>query len=76
MSDKPKIGAGHASAMFRLGFRELRNAANPSRESVADSEMGLYATRTPGEVAEIRHGDERPQDHNQQRNIHSYEQER
>lgn len=43
-----KIGEGHADAMFRLGLRELRNAANPSRESVADTEMGLYGTVTPG----------------------------
>jgi hypothetical protein len=56
MSASPKIGAGHASAMVRLGLRELRNAFNPSRESVADAEMGLYGTRTPGEVAEIRQG--------------------
>lgn len=54
MSESPKIGAGHASAMARLGLRELRNSMNPSRESVADTEMGLYGTRTPGEVADIR----------------------
>jgi hypothetical protein len=55
MSEK-KIGAGHAEAMFRLGLRELRNAANPSRESVADTEMGLYGTQTQGEIAEARGG--------------------
>jgi hypothetical protein len=55
MSDR-KIGAGHAQAMFRLGLKELRNAANPSRESVADSEIGLYATQTQGEIAEARGG--------------------
>ena len=69
MSNSPKIGAGHASAMVRLGFRELRNAANPSRESIADSEMGLYGTRTPGEVAEIRHSDAKSVDYEQERSM-------
>ena len=57
MSEKVKIGTGHASAMARLGLRELRNAATVSRDGIADSEMGLYGTRTPGEVAEIRQGE-------------------
>ena len=55
MSDR-KIGDGHASAMFRLGLKELRNAANPSRESVADTEIGLAGTQTQGEIAETRGG--------------------
>ena len=46
-----KIGEGHASAMLRLGLEELRNAVNPSKESVADSELGLYGTQTQGEIA-------------------------
>jgi len=44
-----------------LGLRELRNAANPSRESVADAEFGLYGTATQGEIAQARgnvHGGE------------------
>ena len=49
-----KIGAGHAEAMARLGLKELRNALNPSKESVADSEIGLYGTATQGEIAEAR----------------------
>jgi hypothetical protein len=53
---KPKFGAGHAAAMARLGLKELRNAANPSRESVADNEIGLYGTLTQGEIAEARDG--------------------
>ena len=53
---KPKIGAGHVAAMGRLGLKELRNAANPSRESVADNEIGLYGTQTQGEIAEARGG--------------------
>ncbi len=37
-----KIGEGHVAAMARLGLKELRNALNPSRESVADNEIGVY----------------------------------
>jgi hypothetical protein len=55
MSER-KIGAGHAAAMLRLGLKELRNAFNPSRESVADTEIGLYGTQTQGEIAEARGG--------------------
>jgi hypothetical protein len=51
-----KIGEGHAGAMFRLGLKELRNALNPSRESVADNEIGLYGTQTQGEIAQARRG--------------------
>ena len=51
---KPKIGAGHAAAMARLGLKELRNAISPSRESVADSEIGLYGSQTQGEIAQAR----------------------
>ena len=51
-----KIGEGHAAAMFRLGLKELRNALNPSRESVADAEIGLYGTKTQGEIAQGRGG--------------------
>jgi len=53
---KQKIGAGHVEAMARLGLKELRNALNPSRESAADSELGLYGTQTQGEIAEAREG--------------------
>lgn len=49
-----KIGEGHAGAMFRLGMKELRNAMNPSRESAADSEIGLYGSMTQGEIAQAR----------------------
>lgn len=66
MSQQPKIGAGHVSAMFRLGLRETRNLVNPSRDSIADTELGLYGTRTPGEVAELRQG-QTPLDHEQEK---------
>ena len=42
--------------MGRLGLKELRNAATPSRESVADTEIGLYGTQTQGEIADARGG--------------------
>ena len=51
-----KIGEGHLQAMARLGLKELRNALNPSRESVADNEIGLYGTATQGEIASARGG--------------------
>jgi hypothetical protein len=51
-----KFGDGHLAAMLRLGLKELRNALNPSRESVADSEIGVYGTATQGEIAEARGG--------------------
>lgn len=51
-----KIGEGHASAMARLGLKELRNAFNPSRESASDQEIGLYGTLTQGEIADARGG--------------------
>jgi len=51
-----KIGEGHAGAMFRLGLKELRNAINPSRDSVADQEIGLVGTLTQGEIADARGG--------------------
>lgn len=51
-----KIGSGSLQAMGRLGLKELRNAMNPSRESVADSEIGLYGTQTQGEIAAARGG--------------------
>jgi hypothetical protein len=51
-----KIGEGHLSAMARLGLKELRNALNPARDSVADTEIGLFGTATQGEIAEARGG--------------------
>ena len=49
-----KIGEGTLAAMGRLGLAELRNAANPSPQSVADKEIGLYGTATQGEIAQAR----------------------
>jgi hypothetical protein len=66
-SQSRKWGEGHASAMFRLGLTELRNAANPSRESVADREMGLYGTVSPGTAAEQQGHLQRPVGKDQER---------
>jgi hypothetical protein len=52
-----KIGEGSLAAMGRLGLKELRNAFNPSKDSVADSEIGMYGTATQGEIANARSGD-------------------
>jgi hypothetical protein len=52
---KPKIGAGHASAMGRLGLAELRAAVVFSESNVVQpAPYGLYGTKTPGEVQEDR----------------------
>jgi hypothetical protein len=52
---EPKIGAGHASAMARLGLSELRAAAVfPESNVVQPAPYGLYGTKTPGEVEEAK----------------------
>lgn len=61
MAEKPKIGAGHASAMFRLGLRELRAFFFPESNVAQPSEYGIWGTRTPGEVAADRRDDPRVQ---------------
>lgn len=55
----PKIGAGHAEAMFRQGLAELRNALYPQSNVAQPAQYGLYGTKTPGEVAESRRSEER-----------------
>lgn len=59
---EPKIGAGHAGAMFRQGLAELRAAAFPDSNVAQPAQYGLYGTRTPGEVAESRRADARDPD--------------
>jgi hypothetical protein len=56
---EPKIGAGHASAMFRQGLAELRAALYDDSNVAQPAQYGLYGTRTPGEVAEARRSEER-----------------
>lgn len=68
MADKqpqPKIGAGHAQAMFRQGLTELRAALYPESNVAQPSVYGIAGTRTPGEVmqekqGELRDPDEKP----------------
>jgi hypothetical protein len=59
MSSKPKIGEGHASAMWRQGLRELRGTIYPESNVSQHLEYGLYGTRTPGEVADARSAEDR-----------------
>lgn len=51
---KPKIGSGHAAAMFRQGLSELRAVFYNESNVAQPAQYGLYGTRTPGEVAEAR----------------------
>jgi hypothetical protein len=57
---EPKIGAGHASAMARLGLAELRAAFVVSDSNIVQpSPYGIYGTKTPGEVQEERRSSSR-----------------
>lgn len=61
----PKLGAGHASAMFRQGLAELRAATYPESNVAQPTVYGMAGTKTPGEVmqdkqGELRDPDERP----------------
>ena len=61
-NEKPKIGAGHASAMARQGLHELRAAFYPESNVAQQAEMGSYGTLTPGEVADGRKEDVQQRD--------------
>ena len=55
-----KLGSEHATAMFRPGLRELRAGFYPeSNIAQPVAEYGVFGTKTPGEVAEDRRGDDR-----------------
>lgn len=56
-SPPPKMGAGHAAAMFRQGLSELRGALYPDSNVAQPAQYGLYGTKTPGEVADARRED-------------------
>ncbi len=58
---KPKFGAGHAHAMFRLGLQELRGSLYPESNVSQPTPYGIYGTKTPGEVADERKEDARVQ---------------
>lgn len=51
---KPKIGSETLGAMARQGLRELRAAMYPDSNVAQQPEMGVYGTKTPGEVASDR----------------------
>lgn len=68
MSDR-KIGAGHGSAMFRQGLRELRGALYPDSNVAQQTEYGMFGTQTPGEVAEARRDDGREMDEEEGRSV-------
>lgn len=57
-----KIGAGHASAMFRQGLAELRGALYPESNVSQPTVYGIYGTKTPGEVMQERQGESRDPD--------------
>lgn len=50
----PKIGAGHASAMFRQGLAEIRGALYNEGTVAQPTQLGIYGTKTPGEVQHER----------------------
>jgi hypothetical protein len=51
----PKLGAGHLSAMGRLGLAELRAAAVFSESNIVQpAPYGIVGTKTPGEVQDDR----------------------
>lgn len=58
----PKIGAGHASAMFRQGLAELRGALYPDSNVAQPTVYGIYGTKTPGEVMQEKQGEQRDPD--------------
>lgn len=60
--NKPKIGAGHASAMLRQGLAELRAAIYPQSNVAQPTVYGIWGTKTPGEVMEERQGEARDPD--------------
>lgn len=49
-NDTPKIGAGHAAAMARLGLRELRDAMYLDSNVAQYPELGTFGTLTPQEI--------------------------
>jgi hypothetical protein len=58
----PKLGAGHASAMFRQGLAELRAAMYPESNVAQPTVYGMAGTKTPGEVMQDKQGDLRDPD--------------
>lgn len=59
-----KIGAGHASAMFRQGLAELRGAFYQDSKISPPTMYGIAGTKTPGEVMEDKKIESRDPDEN------------
>lgn len=57
---EPKFGAGHASAMWRQGLAELRQALYTDSNIAQPPQYGIYGTKTPGEVMRERSGSDAP----------------
>jgi hypothetical protein len=55
--ERPKIGAGHAEAMWRQGLAELRGAFYAESNVAQPAQMGLYGTSTQREVYEGKQPD-------------------
>ena len=53
-ADKPKIGAGHAGAMWRQGWAELRAAMYSGSNVAQPAQHGMYGTLTQGEIADAK----------------------
>ncbi|MBI5431864.1 MAG: hypothetical protein HZA52_03425 [Planctomycetes bacterium] len=51
---EPKLGAGHASAMFRQGLSELRGALYAESNVAQPPQYGMYGVPTPSEVSNER----------------------
>lgn len=62
---KPKIGQAHASAMVRMGGKELSAILPAFPESVQPvEEYGAFGTQLPSEIAETRKGPKMDPNHN------------
>ncbi|MBI5433753.1 MAG: hypothetical protein HZA52_13055 [Planctomycetes bacterium] len=51
---EPKLGAGHASAMFRQGLSELRGVLYAESNVAQPPQYGMYGVPTPSEVSNER----------------------
>lgn len=64
-TSKPKIGQAHASAMLRMGGKELSAILPAFPESVQPiDEYGAFGTQLPSEIAKEREGPKMEPNHN------------
>lgn len=59
---KPPYGAGSWQAFQRLGLHELRAALYPNSNVAQPTEMGMYGTATPQEVANEKQNEVKEQE--------------